>query len=107
MPRIKKLKYIPCNDKDDLCYGFSDPNTREICVNVGYIWGKYKDVDKFINNFIGTYIHEALHLAIDSQSPKRNKGTFYGEEKIVRRMLHERFPPKIRYYYAHDSENKR
>ena len=96
----RKLHYEYCDDKDDLVYGYSEVKDDSIHVNVQYIWKKYKCEDKFISNFCGTYDHEVLHLVINEIAPKTRHRTIYGEEKVVRMMMGERFNRKLRAYYA-------
>jgi hypothetical protein len=98
---MKHLHYEECDDVDDLIYGHSDLDDKTIHINIGYLWHKFKDVDKFIQNFCDTYNHEMVHLVIDELAPKYKCRPIYGEEKAVRHLLRERFTRRRRYYYSH------
>lgn len=99
---MKRLKNIPCNDRGDLMYGQSIPEEGKIYINIQYIWNKHKNFKKFVNDFVGTYNHELMHVLIQQELGKRRR-TILGEENIIRHLLHEPFNQRLKKYYKEEA----
>jgi hypothetical protein len=68
-----------------------------ILVNIEMIWDMYPDEEKFIKEFGDILTHEMLH----NELRKINVSTkfSYGEEKVVRGMLGQKFTPREKRFY--------
>jgi len=108
MKKNKVLRTIyPDEDMDDVeVHGvtiFND-ETIEICVNVEKIWEdieedrriKHKE-DNFIKQFACAYTHELLHTEISTLIFDLYA---YGEEKLIRAMLGEKWTEYFKDYYT-------
>ncbi len=84
--------------------GISDRCTSQISVNIELIWERCKgNENKFIKLFSKTYTHETLHMLIDGIVEDL---LAYGEEKVIRTMLKEKWNKELRKYYHKNKKEK-
>ena len=94
-----KLKLIKTEDN---LYGFCE--TENIYVNIEKLWDESKIRDpintekKFIKEFSNTYTHELLHLIIKDILTSYD----YGEEKVIYRLLNEKWTKSVDNYYKNE-----
>ena len=77
-------------------YGQLDEIHNLIEINIEYIWCITKDEDKFIDEFAKTYAHELIHLLLANIMHELFE---VGEEKAIRKLLHEEWDKELKKYY--------
>ena len=81
----------------DQDYGFI--RNGVIGVNIQRLWLESANEARFIREFAKTYGHEMLHLVIDRVLRNR-KRTEVGEEKVVRKLIGEKWDKEIEKFYT-------
>ncbi|MBI2136276.1 hypothetical protein HYU06_04335 [Candidatus Woesearchaeota archaeon] len=80
----------------DALYGQLDEIHSLIEINIEYIWRISNDEDKFIDEFSKTYAHELIHLLMANIMHDIFE---IGEEKVIRKLLHEEWDKELETYY--------
>lgn len=99
---MKHLKIVKSEEKD--WYGFVDPKTGNIMINLQLLWEDSPDEDHFILNYALTYTHELLHTLVWDETTDEH---LYKEEEIIRNILGEPWNEKEqKLYIALNKEEK-